>query len=138
MHLRPADVIEYFKERAQTNQSDLMQLLDGLQIGGTVVIGGAPANAATAARIAQIQQRIGNIVSIAQIDRQFLDGRVASGPVTFDLAAIAQLMMIARNEAFHDTMAQVISMAEALRDNGQTLDVAIAILQEQDDKIQRM
>jgi hypothetical protein len=102
--LRPQHVIDWVKERMSRNQTDIHQLIDGILVGGQIVIGGAEANVEKAQRLLGGASRVGRLVSIVHAKLEW------NKTTTFDAAAVAQLIMIAKNEAFHATAEQVLEM----------------------------
>lgn len=101
--LRPQDVLDWVKERVSRNQTDLHQLIDGILVGGQIVIGGAEANVVKAQGLLG-GGKLGRLVSI---QRAQLDWKRVT---TFDAVAVAQLIMVAKNEAFHATAEQVLEL----------------------------
>jgi len=132
--LRPDTVIEYVKARAARHLSDFEQHLNGLNVGGRLVVGGLPAAAAHLRSVAKVNRSLGVIVSINEIHgAEKLD---VNHTYSFDLVAVAQLLMTGKNEAFHQTIDQSINLIQRLVvDEGQPIEAALQVLREQADKI---
>jgi hypothetical protein len=133
--LRPNDVIELFKVRSARGSTDLPQLLDGLMIGGVIVVGGSNQNAVAAGQVARKLSRLGQIKAVNSTDAHEL---ISPPAVSFDLAAIAQLLMIAKNEAFHETMKSVLDLLTHIERNELQLAAAEDALKGMQAKIQKL
>lgn len=130
--LRPKDVFEWFKARSELNRNEIGQLVDGLMPGGQIVIGGAEANVAKMMPVMSNMQRIGRLVSInnAKLD--------VKQPTTFDTAAVLQLIMIAKNENFFQTIELAVKLLEDADKNGLSLAAAAEILRNQAQKVAKL
>ena len=134
--LRPDHVIELFKSRAKIGISDFEQLVEGIQIGGMIVVGGGPKNVQSLMPVMSRLNRLGAVSSIQEMDPRRIDIRKN---ITFDLAAIAQLLMIAKNESFHATIDQVISLLQTMCvDDGHSIEAGLKAVRDLADEIARM
>jgi len=132
--LRPNAVIAYVSERAAKKLNDFAQLIDGINIGGRIVVGGNEKSATSFEAHMRSMNRIGMVESITKI-RQ-LD---VSKTYAFDVVAIAQLLMVARNESFHETVENMIKLLEKVCvEDGQSVEVGIQVMRDQASKISRM
>lgn len=130
--LRPQQVIDWFKKRSDLGRNELSQLLDGLLVGGQIVIGGSEQNVQKATALMAGRARMGRMVSIQNAK---LDVEV---PTTFDTAAVSTLLLIQKNETFHETIGTCQRMLAQAEADGKTLFEAIQILHVEADKIGRL
>lgn len=130
--LRPNDLVEWFKARSMASRNELSQLTDGIMPGGQIVIGGSEDNARKAAAILSLQQRIGRLTPITKAK---LD---PTQPTTFDTAAIVQLLMMAKNESFFETIELAANLIRQMTDDGHSVDVALQTLAEQAAQVQKL
>lgn len=134
--LRPDHIIELFKSRAKLNLSDHHQLVDGLSIGGTIVVGGGPTQVQRLMPVLTQFKRVGAVSSLQELDPRKLDLRKT---ITFDLAAIAQLLILSKNETFHATIDQALSLLQkACAEDGHTIEEGLQILRQTADEVTRM
>lgn len=132
--LRPDKIIDYFKVRAEKKQSDFTQLIDGINLGGRLVVGGGANNARKLQQVMGQSQRLGMIVSVAETHD--LNPQLT---YTFDTAAIAQMIMTSKNEAFHNTIDAMLNLLQKMCvDDGHNIEVGFQALREHADKIDRM
>lgn len=129
---RPADFLAWFAQRSAAGKSDLPQLVDGLMPGGTLVIGGAEINAAKALPILSNALRVAKVQPLAKAT---LHPNVTA---TFDAAAIAQLIMIARNESFHEVAEMCVTFIKKKLKDGHDVSVALELLSEEINKVQHI
>jgi hypothetical protein len=136
--LRPTDVLNLFKIMASTSRSDLLQLLDGLNVGGVIIMGGSPKNAQMAERMMTQgnMRRLGQIRALTQIRPDEL--KPERHLYSFDLAAIAQLIMLAQNETYHQTIETTVEVLTKMNDDGQDLAFAITCLEDMATKVQKL
>lgn len=130
--LRPNDVMKWFKLRSDAGQNEMAQLIDGVLVGGQVVVGGAESNVAKLLPLLAAKHRVGRLVSIQ--NAKLLPNQAT----TFDTAAVLQLIMVARNESFHQTIAQAIDMITKCVEDGNDVSVALQILQENADQVPQL
>lgn len=130
--LRPNDLVEWFKARSMASRNELSQLTDGIMPGGQIVIGGSEENARKAVAILSLQQRIGRLTPIANAK---LD---PTQPTTFDTAAIVQLLMMAKNESFFETIELTVNLISGVIADGHSVEVALQTLIEQAAQVQRL
>lgn len=130
--LRPNDVISWFQNRAQRGQNELSQLFDGVVPGGSVVVGGSESNMHRAVPTLSAHQRIGRVMSMATAK---LD---PERPTTFDTAAIVQLLLIAKNEAFHESCEAMIKLIETVVADGRPVEVALQVARDQAAQVQKL
>jgi hypothetical protein len=109
--LRPQQVVDYVKERLQRNKTDIHQLIDGIMVGGEIVLGGAETNVVKAHALLG-SGKLGRLTSIQNARLDW------NRTTTFDSAAVAQLIMTAKNEAFHQTAEELIRMIGQCLDKG--------------------
>lgn len=133
--MRPDDVIEYFKSRCNLKQSDFQQLAEGIQIGGMIVVGGGPMNVKALLPVMSKAGRLGAVSSLQELDPKKINVRQT---ITFDLAAVAQLIMLAKNEVFHATADQCLSHMQKMFEEGYETEIALASLRELVDAVPRM
>lgn len=130
--LRPDMVIAYAKQRGERQQTDFLQLVDGINLGGRIVVGGDHKNSRAFLNVMRQQNRLGVVLSVQEI-KDSLD------PVktySFDVVAIAQLLMVAKNEAFHQTIDSVITLLQReCVEEGRTIEMGLQLLREQADQI---
>lgn len=131
--LRPNMVIDYAQERAKLHRSDFEQLLNGLNVGGRIIVGGDNQVSARYNSIATANKRLGVVISVTEIQERKLDPFVT---YSLDIMAVAQMIMIAKNENFHQTVDQVLNLfQDMVVENGQKVEVALQVLRERADEI---
>ena len=130
--IRPNDYLAWYQMRAQMGKHDLAQLVDGLSPGGTIVVGGSEINVQKTMPILSNVLRIGKVQSMANA---VLD---PNSTTTFDSAAIAQFILIAKNEAFHEALNMCVGFLEKQDRDGTEFKVALQRLQAEAEKIQRL
>ena len=131
--LRPEMVIEYAKARAQLRRSDFSQLMDGVNVGGRIIVCGPPEVSAKFNSTLTANRRLGTVVATSEIREVRLDPQVT---YSFDTMAVAQMLMIAKNEAFHATVDQCISLLQDLCVTRQEkIEVGLQVLREHADQI---
>ena len=131
--LRPEMVVNYAKFRAAKGFSDFSQLVDGVNVGGHIIVGGDTRVQARLQGLMQQARRLGTVIAVANVDTKELD---PARTYSFDVMAIAQMIMIAKNEAFHDTITQAINVIQDLAVNrGQKIETALQVLREKADEI---
>ena len=129
--LRPQDVINYAKARTERNQTDIHQLIDGIMVGGEIVIGGAQANVDKAHRLLG-SGKIGRLTSIVNAKLDW------NRTTTFDTTAVAQLIMTAKNEAFHQTAEQLLGMIAECIEQGLTPALALEAARQRVLQVQKL
>lgn len=107
----------------------MAQLIDGVLVGGQVVVGGAEANVAKLLPLLAAKHRVGRLVSIQNAKLR------QNQATTFDTAAVLQLIMIAKNENFHQTIKMAIDLITKCVEDGNDVSVALQILQENADQV---
>jgi hypothetical protein len=122
--LRPKDVLAWYALRTQKGKHEILQLVDGLMVGGQIVLGGSEVNATKAISLMGSTARLGRLVSI---ERAQLD---PNNPTTFDTAAIVQLIAISKNEGFHESVEATITSMVDLINDGHDVEVAAQVTRE--------
>lgn len=131
--LRPDIWIDYAKARGQMRRSDFEQLLNGVNVGGRVIVGGDQQAAAALRSVALANRSLGVILSLHEVRERKLDPHVT---YTIDCTAVGQLLMMAKNETFHQTIDQSINLIQDLVVNkGEKIETALQVLREQADKV---
>ena len=131
--LRPDTVVSYAKQRAARRLSDLDQLLNGLNVGGRLIVGGDEKAASVMRSVATQQRRLGTIIALKDFREKELDPFMT---YSFDVIAVAQLIMIAKNEAFHQSIDQAINVIQKIAvEDGQKVEMALQVLREQADQV---
>jgi len=134
--LRPDMIIQHAKERADKRLTDFNQLIDGLNIGGRIIVGGDNRTSMRLRSLAMQAHRMGQIMAISEVTEQRLDPFVTH---TFDEIAIAQMLMAAKNEAFHDTIDKCIAfIQENVVDGEEPLVVGLQLLREMANQVPRL
>lgn len=127
--LRPSDVTKWFKERSDLGRNELAQLVDGVLPGGQVVIGGAEDNVRKMMPLLAARQRVARLTSIQHAKLS------VDQSTTFDTAAVLQLIMIQKNETFHQTIKEAVNLITQVVNDGHDVSVALQILQQNADEV---
>lgn len=132
--LRPDHFIDVTKKRVKKGQSDFLQLLEGVQIGGIIVVGGTDQQLGYFETSMKNMNRLGQVLPVANVRK--LDPNRTH---TFDMVAIAQMLMVAKNEAFHNTIDSVLNMLQqTCVVEGKSIEMGLQLLREQADTIDHM
>jgi len=131
--LRPDMVITYAKTRGEQRLSDFSMLMDGINVGGRIIVGGCEKNSAKLRSIMTANQRLGMVLSVQEVKDQVLDPFVT---FIFDTMAVAQMIMIAKNEAFHSTVDQTINLLQqCCVEEGHSIETGLQVLREKADEV---
>lgn len=131
--LRPDQVIGYAQARGQLRRSDFPQLVDGLNVGGRIIVGGGPENSRRLQQFIGMQNRLGGVVSVNEFNQKTLEVDVT---YTFDVMAIAQMLMISKNEVFHATIDQILNLLQdACVKDGLPIEAGLQLLREKADEV---
>lgn len=130
--LRPEMVVTYARARAEKKQTDFLQLMDGINVGGRIIVGGGFSNSASLLTIMRNQKKLGMVFSVAEIKEPLS----LEHTYTFDGMAIAQMIMIAKNEAFHQTVDQCLNMLQQVcTTEGHSIETGLQALREIADEV---
>lgn len=131
--LRPDMIVSYAKKRHAIARSDFTQLMDGINIGGRIIIGGNAEGAARLRSIMTANRKLGMVLAVPEMKDPELDQFIT---YSFDVMAISQMVMIAKNEAFHATVDQCINLIQDLCvEKGKSIEVGLQVLREKADEI---